>query len=209
MNIAQSERAALADLFVTLGPDQPTLCEGWDTQDLLIHLLIRERSPLGAVGARVSALKGFTDKASTDYAAKPWNDLIEEYRSGPPAWNPTGWGKLDELANGGEMFIHHEDARRGQVGWEPRSYDPQTAAELAKMISSPLARLAVRSSPVGVVAEIPGSEPITLKKGEPVVTLVGEPGELLLWLSGRDACKVELRGDEDAVATLHRVKRGV
>ena len=50
MNLAHTERAALADLFAALGPDQPTLCEGWDTQDLLIHLLIRERSPLGAVG---------------------------------------------------------------------------------------------------------------------------------------------------------------
>ena len=45
MNLAKSERAALADLFVTLGPDQPTLCEGWDTKDLLVHLLVRERRP--------------------------------------------------------------------------------------------------------------------------------------------------------------------
>ena len=53
MSLAQSERAQLADLFVTLGPDQPTLCEGWDTQDLLVHLLVRERSVLGAVGNQV------------------------------------------------------------------------------------------------------------------------------------------------------------
>jgi hypothetical protein len=41
MNLATTERAALADLFVTLGPDQPTLDEGWDTRDLLVHLLVR------------------------------------------------------------------------------------------------------------------------------------------------------------------------
>ena len=123
MNLAKTERAALADLFVTLGPDQPTLCEGWDTQDLLIHLLVRENNPAGAVGQRVELLHGATEKAEADYAKRPWTELVEKYRSGPPGWNPTGWGKLDDLANGGEMFIHHEDARRGQAGWEPRQLD--------------------------------------------------------------------------------------
>ena len=39
------------------------------------------------------------------------------------------------------------------------------------------------------MAQLPGQEPITLKSGEPVVTLTGEPGEIVLWLSGRDACR--------------------
>ena len=210
MSLAQTERAALADLFGTLGPDQPTLCEGWDTRDLLIHLLIRERSPLGAIGNRVSALNSFTEKAAADYAARPWAELIEEYRSGPPVWNPTTWGKLDDLTNSGEMFIHHEDARRGQIGWQPREFDAATGHELIRMVESGLSRLAVRSSAVGVVAVVPGAaEPVTLKKGEPIVTLAGEAGEIVLWLSGRDACRVEMTGDDAAVATLRKVKRGV
>ena len=141
MNLARSERAALADLFGALGPDQPTLCDGWDTRDLLIHLLVRERSPLGAVGGQVSALKGFTERAAADYTGQPWAELIETYRSGPPAWNPAGWGKLDELTNSGEMFIHHEDARRGQVGWQPREFDAATVVELTKMVRSRLSKL--------------------------------------------------------------------
>jgi uncharacterized protein (TIGR03085 family) len=209
MNLARTERAALADLFVTLGPDQPTLCEGWDTKDLLIHLLVRERSPLGAVGGRVPLLKSFTDKASADYAKRPWSELIDEYRSGPPAWNPAGWGKIDELTNSGEMFIHHEDVRRGQVGWEPRQFDAATVAELDKMVSSGLSKLAVRKAPGGVVAQLPDGRTITLKSGEPAVTITGEPGEILLWLSGRDACSVEFTGDEAAVATVSTIKRGV
>ena len=48
-----------------------------------------------------------------------------------------------------------------------------------------------------------------LKTGDPTVTLVGEPGEMLLWLSGRDDCRVELVGDDEAVASLRKVKRGV
>jgi uncharacterized protein (TIGR03085 family) len=209
MNLARSERSALADLFVTLGPDQPTLCEGWDTKDLLIHLLVRERSPLGSVGGRVPLLKPFTDKAAAEYAKRPWSELIDEYRSGPPLWNPAVWGKVDELTNSGEMFIHHEDARRGQVGWEPRRFDAKTVAQLAKMVSSGLSKLAVRKARCGVVAELPGGRIVNLKSGEPTVTVAGEPGELVLWLSGRDACNVDFSGDQAAVATLTAIKRGV
>lgn len=208
MSLAQSERAQLADLFVTLGPDQPTLCEGWDTKDLLIHLLVRERSPLGAVGNYVPPLKSFTEKSTADYAKKPWTELIDEYRSGPPVWNPFGWGPLDELANGGEMFIHHEDARRGQAGWEPRVYDAQTAAALDKMATSGLSKMALRKSTVGVVAELP-TRTVTLKAGEPVVTVTGDPGEVVLWISGRDAVRLEFAGDEAAIETLSKAERGV
>jgi uncharacterized protein (TIGR03085 family) len=209
MNLAKTERAALADLFVTLGPDQPTLCEGWNTQDLLIHLLVRENNPAGAIGQRVALLHGAAAKAEADYAKRPWSELIEKYRSGPPGWNPTSWGKLDDIANGGEMFIHHEDARRGQVGWEPRQLDATASAELTKMVGSGISKMALRHSPVGIVAVLPGAEPVTLKSGEPTVTLAGEPGEVVLWLSGRDACKVEFDGDQDAIGRLSTLKRGV
>jgi uncharacterized protein (TIGR03085 family) len=208
MNLAKTERAALADLFLTLGPDQPTLCEGWDTQDLLIHLLVRENNPAGAIGQRVSLLHGAAEKAEADYAKRPWTELVEKYRSGPPGWNPTSWGKLDDLTNGGEMFIHHEDARRGQVGWEPRHLDAAATTELTKMVASGMSRLGLRRSPVGVVAVMPGSEPVTLKSGEPAVTITGEPGELILWISGRDACKVDFDGDAGAIGTVTSLKRG-
>jgi len=207
MTLAQSERAALAELFRTLGPDQPTLCEGWDTKDLLVHLLVRERSPLGVVGGQVSLLRSFTEKAAADYAARPWPELIDEYRSGPPFWNPMGWGKLDELSNGGEMFIHHEDARRGQPDWQPRDYDAARAAELDKMVASGWTKLMLRKSPVGVVAQLP-DRTITLKSGDPAVTLIGTAGEIILWSAGRTAVQVELTGDEAAVSTVAGLAKG-
>lgn len=209
MTLAQSERAALADLFVTLGPDQPTLCEGWKTKDLLVHLVVRERRPDAVVGNFVKPLASWTEKVQEGYASRPWSELIEEYRSGPPGWNPMGWGKLDELSNGGEMFIHHEDARRGQPGWQPREFDHATEAALEDMVGSGLSKLALRKSPVGVVAALPSAKIVTLKSGEPVVTIVGEPGEILLWLSGRTAATVELTGDPQAVESLRALKRGM
>src|SRR5262245_9679824 len=40
------ERAALCDLLDRVGPDRPTLCEGWTTNDLAAHLWVRESDPL-------------------------------------------------------------------------------------------------------------------------------------------------------------------
>ena len=37
-SLARRERDALCDLALLLGPDAPTLCEGWDARDLVTHL---------------------------------------------------------------------------------------------------------------------------------------------------------------------------
>jgi hypothetical protein len=49
---------------------------------------------------------------------------------------------------------------------------------------------------------------VTLKSGEPSVTITGAPGELILWIAGRDACKVEFDGDAGAIGTVTSLKRG-
>jgi hypothetical protein len=71
-----------------------------------------------------------------------------------------------------------------------------------------MSKLGLRKSPVGVVAVMPGSEPVTLKAGEPTVTITGEPGELILWIAGRDACRVAFGGDSGAISTVTSLKRG-
>jgi len=49
MSLTANERAELCDLFQQVGPDAPTLCEGWNTRDLLAHMLVRERRPDAAI----------------------------------------------------------------------------------------------------------------------------------------------------------------
>src|SRR4029079_18721505 len=49
-SLARRERAALCDLAVEVGPDAPTLCEGWTASDLVAHLLVRERNPVASLG---------------------------------------------------------------------------------------------------------------------------------------------------------------
>ena len=44
------ERRELCDLLEEVGPDAPTLCEGWTTFDLAAHLAVRERDLRAAPG---------------------------------------------------------------------------------------------------------------------------------------------------------------
>ncbi len=215
MTLAQTERAALADLFAELGPDQPTLCEGWDTDDLLAHLLIRERQVFAAVGTWITPLAGLTARVSARYKQRPWTEQIELYRSGPPGFSPFSWGSLDEKANGMEMFIHHEDARRGQPDWEPRILDQATRDELVRMLGSALVLRGLRKIGVPVTARLTDEPrqrdmPIVLVPSKDLdvvgsasgVVLRGGVGEILLWLSGRSEVRIDFEGGAPDVAAV-------
>ena len=67
----------------------------------------------------------------------------------------------------------------------------------------------LRRSPVGVVLARTTGDRHVVKTGPGVVTVVGEPGELVLFAFGRDAVRVELQGEPGDVEALTRVPRGV
>ncbi|MTD13740.1 TIGR03085 family protein [Nakamurella sp. YIM 132087] len=212
MSLANSERAALADLFDEVGPDPDTLCEGWRSADLLTHLLVRERRPDAAAGMLVPALRGHAAKVEQAVGSRPWAEKVAQFRSGPPGWNPMGWGPLDELTNGAEMLIHHEDLRRGTPGFGPRTLPPGTWAQARKILDNPLIGRPLRKAGVGVLVRItdaPPGEPgsAALRAGGPVAELTGSLVDLILWLAGRRTADVDLAGDPDAVAALDRVQR--
>ncbi len=62
MSVAQRERAALVDTMRGVGPDAPTLCEGWKTRDLAAHLVIREYRPDAAPGILIPFFASHTAK---------------------------------------------------------------------------------------------------------------------------------------------------
>ena len=207
MTLAQTERAALAEKFTELGPDQPTLCEGWDTGDLLAHLLVRERRMDAAAGVMIKPLAGWTARVSAGYRKRPWPEQIELYRSGPPAFSPLGWGSIDAKANGMEMFIHHEDARRGQPDWQPRVLDESTHEQLIRMVGSPLLLRGLKKIGMPVTARLTDEAgqrdmPIVLVPSEDLdimsspqgVVLHGGVAEILLWLSGRSEVRIDFEG---------------
>jgi uncharacterized protein (TIGR03085 family) len=208
MNLATDERAAICDEFERVGPDKPTLCEGWNTRDLLAHLLVRERQPWVTPGLVVPALAPVLDRAMRGYADTPWPEMIGQLRAGAPAWSPFRVAKVDEIANGAELFVHHEDVRRGEPGWEPRSPDAARDAQLWELLAKQGRMLFRRSAP-GLVLRRPSGEQQVIKTGPGLVTIVGEPGELVLTAFGRTAARVEYEGDATAVKEVATASRGI
>ena len=130
---ARRERAELADLMDALGPDAPTLCEGWTTRDLAAHLAVREGRPDAAGGILGGPLAGYAASVQESYAERPWPDLVATVRTGPPLYSPMRWA--DGLANLFEFAVHHEDVRRatpplpdGSPSWQPRELPPWAPA---------------------------------------------------------------------------------
>ena len=201
MNIAAEERAALCDLFEELGPNEPTLCTGWRTRDLAAHLVLREHRLDAAPGILLKPFAGYTKRVQDSYARRPWRELVDLVRGGPPVWWPTKVPAVDSAVNTIELFVHHEDVRRGQEGWEPR--EPNAARDAALWTGvRRTSKMTLRRSPVGLVLRRTDGEEIVVRRGPNTVTVAGEPGELLLFATGREAVRVEFDGEQAAVAAV-------
>ncbi len=207
MSHARQERQALCDTLHRVGPSAPTLCDPWTSAQLAAHLVIRESRPDLALGTVIPALSGRLQRAMDARAAQPWDELLHQVRSGPPAWSPTRVAPIDEVANLTEFFIHHEDVLRGdgQVGPQREISADLEAALWAQL--SKVARLAVRGMPCGLVLVAPGHGRAAVKKPTEAGTavLTGPPGELLLAAFGRlRVADVQLTGAGGAVSVLRR-----
>lgn len=206
---AKRERLLLADLLENAGPDAPTLCEGWTTRDLAAHLVVRERRADAAGGLVIKPLAQRLTRVQAEFAAKPYEELVQLFRTGPPRMSPFAMKQLDEAANTVEFYVHAEDVRRAQPDWTPREIDPVFADALWSRTER-VARVFGRKSPVGLVLRRPDGRTAVAHRGVPVVTGTGEPGELALFLYGRQkVARVELDGDKEAVAAVREAKLGV
>ena len=180
MSLAQAERHHLADLLLTVGPDAPTLCEGWTTADLAAHLVVRERHPTAALGMGLSPLASHLENTMERVKAGGYAASVELVRNGPPALLRA----VDPAMNTSEFYIHHEDVRRAQPDWEPRTFDAADRAALWRSARQ-LASFAVRGHSGGLVFVVPDGPRAKVRAGSPVTVVTGEPGELLLWMTGR------------------------
>ncbi|OBK74639.1 TIGR03085 family metal-binding protein [Mycobacterium sp. 1274761.0] len=207
MTAAARERAALVETMRTAGPDAPTLCGEWTTRDLAAHLVLRERRPDAAAGIMVSQLADYTARKQQQLAdGTEWANLLQMVSSGPPWYSP--FKLLDPLVNTTEMFIHHEDVRRAAPGWQPRELDDDLSSALRRQVRF-LVRMSLGGAPARVTLREPeGTTLASVGKG-PQCTITGSAPELLLFLSGRDAARVEFGGDDGIAEQVRAARRGL
>jgi uncharacterized protein (TIGR03085 family) len=203
------ERSELCDLFLAVGPDAPTLCEGWTTLDLAAHLVVREHDPRSGFailgGERFAKLEhSLMDNARS----QGYGRLVDRLRSGPPLV-PWRLPMLRQFLNLTEWFVHHEDVRR-PAGEAPRADRPDLDSALWSMLRRGSRLMLRKVRGAGVALEAPGFGEVSARGPGPSVRLTGGPQELTLYLSGRrSAAQVDITGPEEAKAIIESAPLGI
>lgn len=205
------ERLALCDLFDELGPSAPTLLAGWTAHDLAAHLVLREHDPVsGPCLVLPGRFQRFAEARRARLARREdFSWFVARIRSGPPVgFFRIGWVRA--LANLNEFFVHHEDVRRAN-GLGPRNLTPAMDTALWRNVRRGGRYLSRRLDACGLEIQWVGTgQQVTAVAGEPTALLTGLPGELLLYVFGRQAAAhVELSGPADAVAAVRHTHFGM
>jgi uncharacterized protein (TIGR03085 family) len=194
-NFANVERRHLAALLRRLGPDAPTLCEGWTTRDLAVHLVLRDGRPDVLAGRALPQLPVLGERARRSeeaVAGLPWEQLVHKVER-PPLYSPARLGPVDKRLNTVELYVHHEDVRRAQPEWHDRPLLHDEEKDLWRSLNL-LAKVMLNDQQDAVVLIAPSFGAVRGGRGKTgrVRVLRGTPSELLLWAFGRRAqAKVE------------------
>ena len=202
------ERRELCDLLEELGPDAPTLCEGWSTIDLAAHLVVRERDLRAAPGILLGGrFESTLDRLMEQAKAPGYRQLVDRVRNGPP-FGPMAVPGLRTLMNLNEYVVHHEDVRRAN-GLAPRD-DRDDLQDAVWGLVRHQARLMLRKvRGASVRLEPSGRSGVVVGKG-PEAVLTGPPVELVLYLFGRrEASAAAVSGDPAARAVLESAPLGI
>ena len=204
MSLTSIERAALCDLLDAVGPDAPTLCEGWTTRDLAAHLVVREGRPDVNAGIVIPPLAGWTKRVQDKTATGDYAALVERVRTGPPTFSMFNLPGVDANANAFEYLVHHEDVRRAQPDWEPRDLPPKAVDSLWTRLEKSGAKFIFRRATTGVTVRRPDGASIVARPGDDMVTITGEPVELILQAFGRgEHARVEITGEAEVIEAFH------
>ncbi|WP_225754307.1 TIGR03085 family metal-binding protein [Actinotalea sp. Marseille-Q4924] len=202
------ERAAVVAALREAGPGAPTLCDGWRTEQLAAHLVLRERDPLTAAGVVVPPLAARTERRTQEVGARAatpaaWEALLHRLAEGPPVWSPLRWaGDPAQLA---EYFVHTEDVRRGGADGRAVPGRPREARHTAALWTAlrRMAPLLLGRAPVPVVLTDGDQVLRAGPRGDAPATVHGDVGELLLWAYERPAvAHVEVTGSPEQLAAL-------
>lgn len=202
-NFARSERLALAALLREVGPDAPTLCDGWSTRDLAVHIVIRDRYPSAMAGeasevtAKIPFLNKRAEQRRRELGELDWKQLVGMVAEGPGMLSPVGWGPGEILANTVEFYVHVEDVRRARRGWTRRNILPELEQQLWSALPT-MVRLppwrpetAVKFIALGIGEFSFGKTDVKSK------VVSGKPSEIVLYALGRqEQAQVEVRSEK-------------
>lgn len=203
MSFSSAERARLVALFHKLGPDAPTLCEGWTTRDLAAHLWVRENRPGAALGMFVPVLSSSLERAMNKAKQRDFDQLVDDWGSGPGKFNPVRL--IDSTMNAAEHFVHLEDVRRANGMETERDFSRAAEDKLYGALKLLAPRLLAKSSqpvvlyPTGFPRVVAANHNLVSEHGDAVVRVFGTVPESLLWVFGRSPTHVTVEGDSDAV----------
>ena len=203
---AEHERAELLDALAELGPEAPTLCEGWLTKDMAAHIYVRERRPDAALGVLpLGPLSAYTDRVmASALRTLGYEEILRRMRHVPAHLRIAS---LDAAINTVEYFVHTEDVRRPNAMPArdlPDDFERTIWRRLAKQ-----ARLSFRRVDAEVTLVPTIGDPVRVGKGERI-EVHGRPSELMLLAFNRkDAAKVDLMGSTSAVEKLQNATLGL
>ena len=192
MRLAREERAELADLLATLGPDQwdsPSLCAGWRVRDVVAHMYsYEELGPVGLVRRFVRGglrLDGVNAAGVAAHAGRTPDELLALVRAHQqPRGLTAGFGGRIALTDG---VVHQQDIRR------PLGLPRGIPAERLRVVldfarTAPTIRAAKRIRGLTLVA----TDLDWTTGAGPVVE--GPAESLLMALAGRGGVAAELSG---------------
>jgi uncharacterized protein (TIGR03085 family) len=210
-----AERVQLLATLRTLGPDAPTLCEGWPVRTLVAHLVVSEQqaglplafsypvwrvAPARVTGALLKSLDKPGTRLMNRAEARGWEWMLGRLEAGPPRVYAL---RLIAEVRLLEEWIHHEDIRRAN-GEGPRPLDPRLADRLlAGMLA--MSRFRFFAKPrEGIEVTLPGGTRYDVGDGPTRTRVSGDVGEVALWLAGRGRATVgvDVGGDVPATALL-------
>jgi uncharacterized protein (TIGR03085 family) len=204
------ERARLSDLFDELGPRAPTLLAPWTTRDIAAHLVLRERDRIAGPGLVLPGAWGrLAGRRQRALALSDFGWLTARLRSGPPpGFFRIGWVRRVPSLN--EFFVHHEDVRRAN-GRGPRTNEPAMDEALWRNVVRARWFLARRLHGAGLELQWAGTDrTVRARRGESTARIAGPPGELLLYLFGRQsAAHAEVSGADPAIQAVRRARFGM
>ena len=196
-----TERAALARALGDLGPGHPTLCEGWQTQHLAAHVVLRDRKPWSR------SVRATGELAARAEDPAEFQALVTDLAAGP-RW-PSPRSRAAEMMNLLELYVHTEDVVRAQPdGVQAAAREVRSPAHESALWSHfrLYARLIFRQVPTGVILVVDGGPRVVVRRprrGHGSVVVAGPVTELIVLGFGRGASSnVQVYGSPSDVAAF-------